>query len=79
MAVAQARRSFASRFAIRYIESYRLRVAPGLRARCRFEPSCSAYALGAYEQCGFLRATGKTLWRLLRCNPFRRGVTHDPP
>ena len=70
----------ASRFAIAYIEAYRTRVAPRLRGRCRFEPSCSAYGLEAYHRYGFARATAKTLWRLLRCNPFRRstGIV-DPP
>jgi len=64
--------SLAARFAIAYIEAYRARVAPRFRARCRFEPSCSAYGLEAYRRYGFLRATAKTLWRLLRCHPFRR-------
>jgi putative membrane protein insertion efficiency factor len=69
-----------TRFALRYIEAYRARVAPLLRPRCHFVPSCSEYGMGAYQQYGFLRATAKTGWRLLRCNPFRRatGIV-DPP
>jgi len=79
-ATAAARPSLPTRFALWYIETYRRRVSPLLRARCRFEPSCSAYALEAYGRYGFLRATAKTVWRLLRCNPFRRrtGIP-DPP
>lgn len=74
------RRSLPTRLALWYIGAYRGRVAPLLRARCRFEPSCSTYGLEAYERYGFLKATAKTVWRLLRCNPFRRatGIV-DPP
>ena len=73
-------RSAPTRLAVWYIETYRARVAPRLRARCRFEPCCSEYGLESYRRYGFLRATAKTLWRLLRCNPFRRGMElHDPP
>ncbi len=70
----------ATRLALWYIETYRARVGPRLRAKCRFEPSCSAYGLAAYQQYGFFRATAKTLWRILRCNPVR-GATgiYDPP
>lgn len=69
-----------TRFALWYIETYRARVAPRLRARCRFEPSCSEYGLEAYRRYSFLTATAKTAWRLLRCNPFRRGAAiSDPP
>ena len=74
------RRSLATRVALWYIETYRQRVSPLLPARCRFEPSCSAYGLEAYRRYGFLRATAKTVWRLLRCHPFRRRMhIHDPP
>jgi putative membrane protein insertion efficiency factor len=70
----------ATRVALWYIETYRARVAPRLRANCRFEPSCSAYGLGAYQRYGFFRATTKTVWRLFRCNPFRRATgISDPP
>jgi hypothetical protein len=80
MGTATGRPSPASRFALWYIETYRERVAPRLRPRCRFVPSCSAYGLEAYRTYGFARATAKTAWRLLRCHPLRRGTAiHDPP
>ena len=56
-----------------------LRVSPQLGARCRFKPSCSEYGLQAYRRYGFLKATGKTVWRLLRCNPWNKGERFDPP
>jgi len=68
-----------SRFAERFIETYKQRVSPQLGARCRFEPSCSEYGLEAYRRYGFLKATGKTAWRLVRCNPWNKGPKFDPP
>ena len=68
-----------SRFAVRFIETYRLRVARTLGARCRFEPSCSSYSLEAYQRYGFWKASARTLWRLLRCNPWNKGPRLDPP
>jgi putative membrane protein insertion efficiency factor len=67
-----------SRFAVRFIQTYRVRVGPGLRTGCRFEPSCSTYALEAYHRYGFLRATMKTLGRISRCRPGYEGPGVDP-
>ncbi|NQT90597.1 MAG: membrane protein insertion efficiency factor YidD [Candidatus Omnitrophica bacterium] len=39
---------------------------------CRHFPSCSEYAVLAVEKHGAFFGTLKTLWRLLRCNPFSR-------
>ena len=70
----------ASRFAERFILMYRERVSPKLGSRCRYVPSCSEYGLESYRRYGFVRATGKTVWRLLRCNPLNPGgMKHDPP
>jgi len=73
------RSSWPSRFAVGFIETYRLRVGPQVAAECRFEPSCSAYGLEAYRKYGFLRATARTLGRLRRCRPGYRGPAFDPP
>jgi len=40
---------------------------------CRFQPSCSDYAIAAIEKYGVIKGGGKALWRVLRCNPFNRG------
>lgn len=68
-----------SRFAERFILTYKERVSPRLGARCRFEPTCSDYALESYRRNGFLKATAKTVWRILRCNPFNGGPRIDNP
>jgi len=73
------RSSALSRFAQRFIATYKERVSPRLGARCRFEPSCSAYGLEAYRRYGFFKATAKTAWRVMRCNPLNRGFRIDNP
>ncbi len=73
------KRSPFSRFALRFIETYQQRVSPGLGARCRFQPSCSGYGLEAFRRYHFLKATAKTVWRLVRCNPWNKGSRLDPP
>ena len=55
------------------IVAYRRWVSPALPARCRFYPSCSAYALTAIALHGPVRGIGLAIWRLLRCHPFHPG------
>ena len=71
-------RTALSRFAERFIRTYKRRVSPRLGAHCRFEPSCSEYGLEAYRRYGFPKATAKTLWRIVRCNPLTKGPRYDP-
>jgi putative membrane protein insertion efficiency factor len=59
------------------IVAYRRYVSPALPARCRFHPTCSAYAQEALARHGALRGTGLAIWRLLRCHPFHPGG-YDP-
>jgi putative membrane protein insertion efficiency factor len=59
------------------IVAYRRWVSPVLPARCRFYPSCSAYALEAVAVHGAWRGIGMAIWRLLRCHPFHPGG-YDP-
>lgn len=55
------------------IAAYRRWVSPALPRRCRYEPTCSAYATEAIHRHGPIRGTLLGLWRLLRCNPFSHG------
>jgi putative membrane protein insertion efficiency factor len=59
------------------VVAYRRYVSPALPARCRFYPSCSAYAQEALARHGAVRGTGLAVWRLLRCHPFHPGG-YDP-
>jgi len=61
------------------IRAYRLFVSPLLGPRCRFYPSCSAYAVDAVLQHGVLRGIGLAAWRLLRCNPWNLGGVDPVP
>jgi len=44
---------------------------------CKYEPTCSAYAIEAFEKRGFIDGMILTVWRVLRCNPFSAGG-YDP-
>jgi putative membrane protein insertion efficiency factor len=52
-------------------------ISPLLPRRCKYEPTCSAYAVDAVRSFGALRGSVLAIWRLLRCNPFSDGG-HDP-
>ena len=55
------------------VNFYRLFFKAWLGSACRFEPSCSAYALQALQQHGAAKGTLLTARRLLRCHPYCRG------
>ena len=59
--------------ALAIIRFYRRWISPLLAPRCRFEPTCSAYAYEAIIRHGLLRGVALTMWRLLKCQPFHRG------
>lgn len=56
---------------------YRFTLSPLIGGHCRFEPTCSRYALGAYREHGPIRGTAMTVGRVLRCHPLSRGG-YDP-
>ncbi len=56
---------------------YRKYISPLKRPCCRFTPTCSAYAIEAFEKRGFFVGFILTVWRILRCNPFSKGG-YDP-
>jgi putative membrane protein insertion efficiency factor len=59
------------------ILAYRRVISPALPRRCKFEPTCSAYAVQALQEFGILRGLVLATWRVLRCNPFSHGG-YDP-
>ncbi|HEV7208227.1 MAG TPA: membrane protein insertion efficiency factor YidD [Mycobacteriales bacterium] len=68
--VQQPRPSAAARALMALVVAYRRSLGPLLGPRCRFEPSCSSYALDAFRLRGAWHGTRLTVWRLLRCQPF---------
>ena len=56
---------------------YRFALKPWLGSACRFEPTCSAYALDALRRHGALAGSALSAARLLRCHPWCHGG-HDP-
>ncbi len=71
------RNSLLNRGFIGLIRVYQLLIAPLFPPACRYYPSCSRYAVDALRKRPLHVAIGKTIWRLLRCNPFSRGG-YDP-
>lgn len=65
------------RIAMALIRFYRQAISPWLPAACRFEPSCSVYALEAYDRHGFMGGSWRTVRRLCRCHPWHPGG-YDP-
>jgi putative membrane protein insertion efficiency factor len=52
-------------------------LSPALPRRCKYEPTCSLYAVQALREYGILRGLVLAAWRLLRCNPWSHGG-YDP-
>jgi putative membrane protein insertion efficiency factor len=59
------------------VRFYRKGISPLKPPVCRFEPTCSAYALEALERYGAARGSWLTFRRLIRCHPLCRGG-YDP-
>jgi uncharacterized protein len=59
------------------IRLYQRLISPALGPRCKYHPTCSAYAVQAIGSFGILRGSVLAAWRLLRCNPFSHGG-YDP-
>lgn len=60
------------------IRFYQRHISPAFPARCRFRPTCSAYALEAVNRYGPWKGLWLALRRFLRCHPFYHGDFYDP-
>ena len=69
----EGNRNLASRAATAPIRVYSRLISPALPRRCKYEPTCSAYAVEAVGRFGVLRGLLLAVWRLLRCNPLSHG------
>lgn len=69
--------SVPARVLLAVVQAYRRLVSPLLGPRCRFAPSCSAYAVEALMTHGAARGSWLAVRRIGRCHPFHPGG-HDP-
>ena len=68
-----------ARLLLSLVTGYRRFLSPLLGPRCRFFPTCSAYAAEAISRHGALHGTGLALRRLARCHPFHPGGVDPVP
>jgi len=62
---------------VKFIRVYQIILSPISRPSCRFYPTCSQYAVEAIEKRGIFVGILKSIWRVIRCNPFG-GSGYDP-
>jgi putative membrane protein insertion efficiency factor len=55
---------------IQLVRLYRLAISPWLGPNCRFDPSCSSYAIEALQVHGILQGTWMAMLRIGRCHPW---------
>lgn len=59
------------------VRVYQWTLRPVIGPNCRFQPTCSDYAIDALRTHGALHGSALAAWRVLRCNPWSRGG-YDP-
>ena len=72
-------REISTQTALASIRLYQRFLSPHVPVQCKFEPSCSHYGYASIEKYGVIVGGAKTAWRILRCNPFTKKGTVDPP
>ena len=60
------------------IAFYQRHISPAFPGKCRFRPTCSAYAIEAIQKYGAVKGGWLALRRFLRCHPFYKGDMFDP-
>jgi putative membrane protein insertion efficiency factor len=74
-----ARASLVARLLIALVRLYQLAISPHLGRVCRFEPSCSRYALACLQAHGAARGSLLSVTRLCKCHPLHPGGWDPPP
>lgn len=69
----QRLRATTALIALAPIRLYQRFISPAFPRRCKYEPTCSAYAVEAVREVGVIRGLVLAGWRLLRCNPLSDG------
>jgi putative membrane protein insertion efficiency factor len=65
------------RLLIWLVKGYRIFISPLFPPTCRFQPTCSMYAIQAIERFGAFKGSWMAILRILRCHPFHPGG-YDP-
>ncbi|MFB9914784.1 membrane protein insertion efficiency factor YidD [Gluconobacter kanchanaburiensis] len=61
------------------IDAYKLFISPFIGTNCRFDPTCSSYALTVIREHGPFRGGWLAICRIARCHPWAKGGTDLPP
>lgn len=69
---------FMKKILLGVIRFYQRCISPCFPSRCRYSPTCSAYAYEAVNKYGALKGGWLALRRFLRCHPFSRRDYYDP-
>ena len=69
--------SVVARLVVLLIRGYQVTLSPLLPSACRYQPTCSRYALEAVERHGALKGSWLGVKRIARCHPFHPGG-YDP-
>lgn len=67
------------RLLVLVVRFYRFWLKPWLGSACRFEPTCSQYALDALARHGAAKGAALAGWRILRCHPYCNGGCDPVP
>jgi hypothetical protein len=59
------------------VRAYQVLLGRIFGGHCRYQPTCSAYAIDAIRNCGPIKGLRLSVWRVLRCHPFSKGG-YDP-
>ena len=70
---------FTAEILIFFIRIYQKAISPLFPACCRFQPTCSHYAVEALKKHGFIKGSILTAWRLTRCHPWCPGGSDPVP
>jgi putative membrane protein insertion efficiency factor len=62
---------------IHFVLLYRATLGPFMGGQCRFQPTCSQYAIDAINKYGAMRGSWKAMRRIFRCHPWG-GHGYDP-
>ena len=61
------------------IKVYQFFISPLFPNSCKFEPSCSNYCIECLKRYNFIKAFSKSIYRILRCNPWFGNGGYDHP